>query len=381
MLHIKDYEEFKKTTVFFNLQPSQACFSFLIAVCVSLLVLILWSSFSQMDDVVKASVILRPKEAVSSIRCASGGELSEKFYRNNESVEEGSLLLQLDSSAFLAEKEEYDERLARTQKDISVAKTLLETIRTEKFPLVQKDSDEYITSAAYLYENEKYETVEEDSYTKLKREKEKPETIKIPQDIQDLQNQYDQNKFEFDTWKNTRAVQANNNYNQLISTKNGIESHIAELERTIRNTTIYAPISGCILEVKKVNCGDYIFAGEEIIRIIPDDNKSLIADIYVDPSYIAKVKIGNPVKIKFPGLPPSRYGQIETEISLMPPDATLSENGQPVFVVEADIKNSYLTAKNGTRANLIPGITAEARIVTERSTVMQMILRKLDFIN
>lgn len=57
--------------------------------------------------------------------------------------------------------------------------------------------------------------------------------------------------------------------------------------------------------VTKLNTGDYIFAGEEILRIIPQNEEKLKAKIYIDPSYIARVKVGNPVKIKFQGLPPS----------------------------------------------------------------------------
>lgn len=132
---------------------------------------------------------------------------------------------------------------------------------------------------------------------------------------------------------------------------------------------------------KKVNQGDYILAGEEIIKIVPEDNQALIAELYVDPSYVARIKVGNGVKIKFPGLPPSRYGQIETEVSLVPPDVSLSPEGQPIFIVEAKIKDPYLKTKTGQTARLIPGITAEGRIITERSTVMQMVLRKLDFMN
>ena len=47
----------------------------------------------------------------------------------------------------------------------------------------------------------------------------------------------------------------------------------------------------------------------------------------------------------------------------------------------AKIKDPYLKTKTGQTARLIPGITAEGRIITERSTVMQMVLRKLDFIS
>ena len=34
-----------------------------------------------------------------------------------------------------------------------------------------------------------------------------------------------------------------------------------------------------------------------------------------------------------------------------------------------------------TSVFFIPGITAEARIITDRTTVLRMVLRKLDFLN
>lgn len=72
---------------------------------------------------------------------------------------------------------------------------------------------------------------------------------------------------------------------------------------------------------------------------------------------------------------------IETSISLVPPDITVLQDGQTVFVVEAEITKPYLQEKNGQIAKLLPGISAEARIVIDRSSAMQMILRKLDFLN
>ncbi len=66
-------------------------------------------------------------------------------------------------------------------------------------------------------------------------------------------------------------------------------------------------------EFKKIMFKDNyidILAGEELLRIVPQDNESLKADIYVDPSYVARVKVGNPVRIKFLGLAPSRYGRV-----------------------------------------------------------------------
>ena len=113
-----------------------------------------------------------------------------------------------------------------------------------------------------------------------------------------------------------------------------------------------------ITEVKKMNCGDYIMAGEEVLRIVPEGSSTLKAELYVDPAYVARVSVGNPVKIRFPGLPPSRYGQIETSVSIIPPDCTLLSTGTPVFVAEAPVSEPYLVSKNGKRALPLPGGTS-----------------------
>lgn len=172
-------------------------------------------------------------------------------------------------------------------------------------------------SKLYLTEKAHYEKILEDSETKYEREKNAPPELKVPWTIADLENQYTQTKLTYETWLN----------NQKVQTK-----------------------------------------------------EKLKADIYIDPSYVARVKVGNAVKIKFPGLPPSRYGMIETNINLLPPDVTYI-SGSAVFIAEAEIENPYLVTKKNQTAKLLSGITAEGRVITDRSTVMQMVLRKLDFVN
>ena len=291
------------------------------------------------------------------------------------------MLFALDTSAFKTELDSYQKELKKNTDEEIINNTLLQTIDTSTLPEIEETSDAYIKAEAYITEKKRYEAILDDIQTKLSRENAKPETLRIPQIIQDLENQLEQSKLEMNSWIKKNRLEAIEKSKELVSIKKNIEIHISEIERNIKNSTIYAPISGRISEVERPNVGDYILAGEEILRIIPQDNESLKADIYVDPSYIARIKVGDLIRIKFPGLAPSRYGMIETKVSLVPPDVTIAQNSQPVFIVEATIDNPYLYTKHGQSAKLLPGITAEARIITERSTAMQMILRKLDFIN
>lgn len=382
MIHIKDYDEFKRTSTFFTLKPSNANFVFLITICISFIALFIWAFFAPMNEVVHADVILRPKENISSIRCATSGEILQKRYENNTIVEKDDLLLQLDTSSLLKEKEEFERKLIKIENDIQVAKVLLKTIDIQEFPPYPTESQEYITSASYLSERKRRELIVESAKRNLDYEESLPSFEKVPMRILDCKNEYDRCVADFDSWKNSTKLQANTNFQNLNTTKDTIQTTLTEIKRNIRNANIYAPISGKVFEVKKVNKGDYIFSTEEIIRIIPDE-ENLLAEIYIQTSDIAKVKIGNDVKIKFSSLPPSRYGQLETKVTLIPADSIL-QNGIPFFITEALIEEPFLYEKtikhNDVKIRLISGITGQARITTDTSTVLQMVLKKLDFL-
>lgn len=380
-MYLKTFEDMKKTSAFFMLKPVDAVYGFIVTVCFAILAVIVWALIAPMDDVVKASVLLRPTQAVSSVRCVSSGELSSKNFENDDIVCEGDLLFSLDTSALRTELDSYRLAQKKNLENLHVYKTLAMTISNGKAGVAKDDTDAFLKSNSYLLEKSRYETVLEDAKVKYEREKDAPSALRIPQNIRDLENQYTQTKLSYETWLSNQNIQTNEKLSSLETERKSLESRISELERAIKNSTIYAPISGRITEIKKMNSGDYILAGEEVLRIVPQDNESLKADIYVDPSYVARVKVGNPVKIKFPGLAPSRYGMVETQVSIVPPDVTVMTTGQPAFVVEAVIENPYLSTKHGQTARLLPGISAEARIVTDRSTAIQMVLRKLDFIN
>ena len=374
-MNLKTFEEMQHTSVFFMLRPARAMYAFLLAVCGALAALFLWALFAPMDDVVRAQAVLRPAEAVSSVRCVASGELEQRLYENDMKVEEGELLFSLDTSVYSRELDACLHEQKKNEEEIFINKILLETMESERLPELAETSDAYIKSAVYISEMQRYEKAYEDARVKWERERDMPSALYVAQNAADAENAKEQSRLNYEAWKNSQKVQAVEQKRSLESTRRTLESRITEL------STIYAPISGRVAEVAKLNPGDYLMAGEEILRIVPDGAEGLKADIYVDPSYVAKVCVGDAVRMKFPGLPPSRYGMLETKVDLVPPDASLSQSGSLVFVVESAVPEPWLESRHGRRASLIPGITAEARIVTDRTTVLRMVLRKLDFMN
>ncbi|MDR3335513.1 MAG: HlyD family efflux transporter periplasmic adaptor subunit [Treponema sp.] len=381
MMRFVDMAEFHQGYQFFMLRPSRAVSSFIITLAGILSIAVIWALIAQMDDVVKATALLRPSAAISIIKALSGGEVLKKNYVHDGYVNEGDLLLQVDVSADTLELDNSKKLMVRVEDNILLYNTLLKTIRQGKNSAAVKNEEAYIHSEVYLIEHRRLLGQIEELRIKLEREGSLPDTLSVKQRFEDMSRELAQAELQFSLWKNNQMIEAMNGLKNLMQNKETLERRLSDLERNIRNATFHAPISGRINEFRKLNIGDYLLPGEEIITIVPDDTESLKAELYIDPAYIAQVKIGQKATLRFPGLPPSKFGKIEAEISLIPADYIVGPDSNPTFIVEANIREPWLVSPKGDKINLRPGIGAMGRVIIDQDTVMRMILKKLDFIN
>lgn len=379
MIHFSDMSEFQNGYQFFMLRPSRAIGLFIITVAGAVVAALIWASTAKMDDVVKTDALLRPAETISSVRTLGGGEVLKKNYAQDSAVAEGDLLLQLDVSADVLELENSKKLMERIENNILIYNALLDTIRTGRNRASAKTEEAYIRSEAYLIENQRWTNQIKGLQTRLDREKSLPESMVVKQELEDKEREVEQTKLQFSLWKNNCMIEADDAVKSFTQNKENIERRISDLERNIRSATICAPISGKINEVKKFNIGDYLLSGEEIVAIIPNNTASLKAELYVSPAYIAQIKHGQKATLRFPGLPPSRFGKLDAEISLIPADYASRSGSEPIFIVEASVKEPWLTSTKGERIYLRAGIGAQGRIIIKQDTVIGMILRKLDF--
>lgn len=378
-LKLKSFDELNGSLVFFSLKPADSIYIFLLTICVVLFTLIIWGIFAPMDDVVKADVVLRPENSISSIKCVVDGEIVNTNYKNGIFVKKGDFLFALDTSTSNKNLENFKFQIKNTNKKISVNNAMLDFMFNGIVPS-DKSSQEYIEVCAYLSEKKNYEASIKKAKLELQRQKELPLDLRVFQTETDLQMEYDAILLSKESWEKSKIATVLNSKTELENLLSSLNSSCRETERNIKNSVITAPIDGVVYEIKKVNPGDYILSGEEILKVIPENSKILKANLYIEPAYVSFVKEGNPVRIKFPGVPPSRFGQVETKISFVPPDAIKNDDGEFYFIAEALIEDTVLMDRHGKTASLIPGIPAQARIVTDRSTIAKMLLRKLDFI-
>lgn len=381
-MDIIDYKELRRTSVFFLLKPSMSMVLFLIVCFIALFLFFLWASIFRMDDIVKGKVLLRPENSISSVKCLVSGEIINKQYENEMYVKKGEVLFSLDTRSLDIQKQGFLVQKEILEEEILMNRILIDIIENDKNTEKEISKNSFSNAKKYLLQKEFYESSINRLNVEIHREEIKPESMKIRIDMENLLMEKKQKEIEYNAWKEQERFNALEENKALRIKKENVESSLMVIERNLKNSIVTAPITGRVKETIKINVGDFIIDGTEILKIIPQDSSKLKAEIYISSKDIPKVKIGNSCKIRFDKLPPSQYGQIETEISLIPSDCNI-DGDSIYFVIEAIIDKPYLTMKkdSGKTIKLSSGVSAEARITTDRDIVLNMILRKLEFLN
>lgn len=375
-----DLKDLKHGRDFFELKPSRGILIFTVIILTIFGTAFSLASVLEIDDVIKATAILRPVGTISALRSLSGGQIGKKSYAHDMVVAKGDPLWETDVQADRIDLANSKQLLAQLRQDTLDLAILLETITSNENRAPAKDTQAWILCEAWVGEQKRLSQQTEEIRVRLDREKALPENMKSAQKQADIEAELASAKTELENSRSRKTLATTESIKTLRQNEQTIERRISDLARKIKDATVTAPIAGRIDEVRRVNVGDYVMAGEEILRIIPQDTDSIKAQLQIDPSDIARLTGGQKVSLRFPALPPSDFGQLEATISIVPADITLGEGNRAIFLVEAELAKSTLTAPNGEQIQLRSGMGAQARIKVSRETVLRMVLHKLDFI-
>src|SRR6056297_3668982 len=147
------------------------------------------------------------------------------------------------------------------------------------------------------------------------------------------------------------------------------------LQSRAERSRLMAPVRGIVNRIHRATIGSMARQGEELIEIVPLDD-SLLVEAHVRPADIAFLYPGQPVKVQITAYDASRYGSLSGEIVRIGADAvTRSERDEEeVFVVEIRTTGTILDA-DGVEVEIMPGMVAQANILTGRKTVLDYLLQ------
>jgi len=155
-------------------------------------------------------------------------------------------------------------------------------------------------------------------------------------------------------------------------------------ERRRNLVILRAPADGVVLELGQRSIGSVAKEAEPLVTLVPRGNK-IEAEVDVDTADVARVRVGDTVRVKLDALPFQRHGTITgrvrviTENSFQPdknsgPQNVKDPDGKPAFF-RARVTLGPLTLQDvPPDFRLIPGMTTSAEILVGKRTIISYLL-------
>lgn len=158
-----------------------------------------------------------------------------------------------------------------------------------------------------------------------------------------------------------------------------LKTQIMQAEQQVAQGSILAGKSGTISVISTLVKGDTLTAGTPFATIIPPDESEYKVQLYVGSADIANVEVGDEIKYNITALPSSQYGLLTGKVRSISKDV-LSQNGEysGCYLVEGNVENKKLADRDGNAGKLAIGMQVEAKIVTERKTIIWYLLEKIN---
>jgi hemolysin D len=171
---------------------------------------------------------------------------------------------------------------------------------------------------------------------------------------------------------------------QQISTE---RSKLTTAERRRSLVVLRAPADGVVLELGQRSIGSVAKEAEPVVTLVPRGNK-IEAEVDVNSADVARLRVGDSVRVKLDALPFQRHGTIEgrlrviTENSFQPdknagpagPQTGKDPDGRPAFFRARITIGPVKLQDVPPDFRLIPGMTTSAEILVGKRTIISYLL-------
>lgn len=167
--------------------------------------------------------------------------------------------------------------------------------------------------------------------------------------------------------------------------RDAVAQDLVKAERRNDLVELRAPRDGVVLEVAQRAVGSLARAAEPLITLVPAP-AVVEAEVAIDPQDIARVRAGDPVRVKMDALPFQRHGLLDGHLRAISEDALPVGDGagsagggrasRTVFRARVALAEpTFRDPPPGFR--LIPGMTVRAEILIGRRSVLSYLLYPL----
>ena len=386
---------------------------------------ITWSSFNQIDEVVRGVGKVVPSGQTKVIQNLEGGIISKIHVNEGDTVKKGDILYTLSNEFFKADlKSKEIDLLAFKASEIRL-KAFIEGKKKIEFPKeFQEKIPDIIANERSLFQedlsslNNKVEIAREQlrqKQLKLNEAENKFENLSIELDLAQvnmkiLEKLYKKNVVSKKDYiaelskKQNIVTKLSDTRNKIPVIKEEIEEakkKVIEIKSEVRtkylkqyskikaeinkliernkaNTDrelrkdVISPVNGIVNKLHFYTIGGIVKSGDKLAEITPvEDNLSIEAKIKTSDR--ALVWSGQDVSVEITAYDFSKYGLLEGKLISISPDSFEDRNGSVYYIAKIKVnKNQF-----APNMPILPGMIANINILTGKKTILEYILKPL----
>ncbi|AZG71938.1 HlyD family type I secretion periplasmic adaptor subunit [Shewanella livingstonensis] len=144
----------------------------------------------------------------------------------------------------------------------------------------------------------------------------------------------------------------------------------------VSKAVIASPVIGTIKKINFNTLGGVVQPGEEIMEIVPSEDKLLI-ETKITPKDIAFLHPGLPAIVKVTAYDFTRYGGLKGTVEHISADTSQDEEGNSFYIVKVRTEESSLLKDDGTEMPIIPGMLTSVDVITGKKSILEYILNPI----
>lgn len=380
---------------------------------------LVWASIAQVDEVTSGQGRVIPSSKLQVITAADPATVSEIFVRSGQRVEQGQLLVRLDSpenesqlGQITSETESLQARSSRlTQEGMGGASTCAggdcageQALREARASALRSKLAAVSASA----EQRRREAAEagamiqslRGSLAIAQRQVQMMEPLAakniVPQtdllekrrEMVDLQGRIaaarEQQGRAMAAVSEAQAEGSQANFEfrqQALDERSQVNAKIAMNEQSLRGargkldrSEVRSPVNGVVNDVQVTTIGGFVQPGQKIMEVVPMGDK-LLVETRVRPSDIAFIKVGDRAIVKVTAYDFSTYGGLDGKVVQISADSIYDEvEKEAYFTVIVETDRSHLSV-GSRRLPITPGMITDTQIVTGRKSILSYLLK------
>jgi membrane fusion protein, adhesin transport system len=355
-------------------------------VLVFLGVFVVWACLAVLDEVSTGVGKIVPTSREQVVQSLEGGVLAMLAVRQDDIVEPGQILAQLDPTVTQSTIEEsaakYRAALAsaaRLQAEVSQNDRPQFSVELDDFPELRaselqlfearrkslSDMLSWITESKTLVQDE----LSISEALTARGAASNVEVIRLKRQLVELQLKETEVRADYIVSAREELAKVNAEFTSLSSVMRGRED-------ALKRMTIRSPVRGIVKDIEVSTIGGVVSPNGNLMTIVPLDDQ-LLVEARILPRDIAYIHPGQRANVKLTAYDYAIFGGLEGQVHTISPDTIQDEAkpGEYYYRVYIRTVEDALVSTAGTRFPIVPGMVATVDIHTGEKTVMDYLMK------